>query len=119
MFRQMEKRKKKSEWVKILYEPMLNLEVRLYYGDDGRDGYNELLGDVSDRELLWNETWNTIIEPLEKDKWVFRAMRVYDKEDYRYLIHEMYHLTTAIIWTYWLDEEWWAYLIWWLAKELI
>jgi hypothetical protein len=46
-------------------------------------------------------------------------MWVYDQTDYRYFVHEMYHLTRAIIETYDLWEEWWAYLIGWIANEIL
>ena len=115
----MGKEKKKAECYKSIYEPMLNLEIRVYIWEKGEKEYNDLLLKVSGRWLHW-EVGNTITEPIECDEWwVFWAMWVYDETDYRYFIHELYHLTNAIKETYDLWEEWWAYLIWWLAGEIL
>ena len=114
-----EKEKKKSECYQAVYEPMLNLEVRLYFWEDGMQPYDELLQEASWHWLQRYEVWNTITEPIQDDKWCFRALRVYDREDYRYLMHEIYHLVCAIRETYDLCEESWAYLIGWIVNEFI
>ena len=115
-------KKTKSEKVQTylaFYEPMLNLEIRLYRGDEWENEYGEYLYDVSGRFLDRGEAGNTITQPIEAgDGWYFRAMRVRSKWYNRYLIHEMYHMVNAIKDAYDLGEEWGAYLIGWLAEEI-
>lgn len=84
---------------------MLNLEIRLYMGDEWEFEYWELLQEVSGRFLDTGEAGNTITQPIEAgDGWYFRAMRVRDKSSIRY--------------AYDLGEEWGAYLMGWLAEEI-
>lgn len=112
--------KKKEKNYEAAYEPMLNLEVRLYVWEKGKAEYNELLDKVSGRRLYGYESWNTIVEPVQApDGGFFRALRVNNKHDHRYLVHELYHMVTAIKETYGLCEECGAYLMWRLDNELV
>lgn len=122
--KKMNKKPKKTKSEKVqtylaFYEPMLNLEIRLYMGDEWEFEYWDLLQEVSGRFLDIGEAGNTITQPIEAgDGWYFRAMRIRDKASIRYLIHEMYHLVNAIRDAYDLGEEWGAYLMGWLAEEI-
>ena len=116
----MPRKKKNPEIYKAIYEPMLNLEIRLYVGEEWKLPYEEILQEVSGHRLSNNDVWNAIIEPIEAEGWgVFRALWVRTKMDYRYLTHEIYHLVNAIRSTYDLCEESWAYLMGWISDELI
>ena len=108
-------KKKKTECYQAVYEPMLNLEVRLYSWEEWKKPYEHII----ERFIEDRETWNTRIEPVIEWKSAYRALRLENRYDYRILIHELYHLVTAIRGTYDLCEESWAYLIWYLADEFI
>lgn len=108
-------KKKKSECYEKVYEPMYDLEVRLYHWEEGKREYEHLI----DRFIQDREIGNTKVEPVIEDKSAYRVFRLENKCDYRTLIHELYHLVNAVRGIYDLCEESWAYLIWWLADEFI
>ena len=109
--------KKKTEWYFEIYEPMLEIYVRVY---KDKSMYENIV-----RVNSWDESY----EVSEHSDWCTCPRWVFDwvklcfimyLEDYSVtsvFVHELYHLVWSIECEFHLWEEACAYLIWYIYRE--